>query len=145
MHISDKAPKYFVIAFFLTGIGIWIWQAAGPRSDGGRATLAVTVPDLSPQATRGKTAFETNCAACHGSNAAGTDKGPPLVHDIYNPGHHADEAFFLAGKLGVRSHHWRYGDMPPQPQVTPDQMTAIVRYVRELQIANGIGYRPHRM
>jgi hypothetical protein len=35
--------------------------------------------------------------------------------------------------------------MPPQPQVTPEQLEAIVRYVRELQVANGIAYRPHRM
>jgi hypothetical protein len=35
--------------------------------------------------------------------------------------------------------------MPPQPQVTHGQLESIVRYVRELQAANGIAYRPHRM
>jgi cytochrome c1 len=35
--------------------------------------------------------------------------------------------------------------MPPQPQVTEQQIRAIVQYVRELQIANGIRYHPHRM
>jgi mono/diheme cytochrome c family protein len=94
---------------------------------------------------RGKIAFNANCAPCHGTNAAGGDKGPPLVHVIYNPGHHADGSFFLAAKRGVRRHHWRFGDMPPQPQVTDGELAAIVRYVRELQAANGIGNEPHRM
>jgi hypothetical protein len=35
--------------------------------------------------------------------------------------------------------------MPPQPQVTEPQVAAVVQYIRELQLANGIGYRPHRM
>jgi hypothetical protein len=35
--------------------------------------------------------------------------------------------------------------MPSQPQVTDQQLLEIVRYVRELQAANGIVYRPHRM
>jgi mono/diheme cytochrome c family protein len=110
-----------------------------------RGTVSVVVPALSALAVNGKTAFDAACAACHGPNAAGTNKGPPFVHDIYNPGHHSDEAFFLAAKNGVKQHHWPYGDMPPQPQVTLDQVAAIVRYVRELQLANGIVYRPHRM
>lgn len=33
--------------------------------------------------------------------------------------------------------------MPPQPNVTRDELAAIVRYVRELQRANGITWKPH--
>ncbi len=127
------------------GLGVSIWQFVRPSGTASGVTRDVKVPQLSPQAAGGKTAFDANCATCHGSNAAGTDKGPPLIHDIYNPGHHSDEAFFLAAKLGVRRHHWPYGDMPPQPQVTQEQIAAIVQYIREVQAANGIGYRPHRM
>jgi hypothetical protein len=43
----------------------------------------------------------------------------------------------------VRSHHWNFGDMPPQPQVTPQQLADIVAYVRVLQEANGIFHEPH--
>jgi hypothetical protein len=57
---------------------------------------------------------------------------------IYRPGHHADVAFQLAARRGVRAHHWRFGDMPPQPTVPADALPAITRYVRELQQANGI-------
>lgn len=31
--------------------------------------------------------------------------GAPLIHHIYNPGHHADAALFATAKFGVRQHH----------------------------------------
>lgn len=105
----------------------------------------VSVPELSSVAARGKVEFDANCAQCHGKNAAGTGKGPPLIHNVYNPGHHSDQAFLLAAKRGVRQHHWPYGNMPPLPQVSGAEITAIVKYVRELQVANGIIFKPHRM
>ena len=121
---------------------LWMMSSAGPPRS---VKVEVTEPELSALAAKGKPLFEANCATCHGMRASGTEKGPPLVHDIYNPGHHADPAFFSAAKFGVRQHHWPYGNMPPQPQVSEDQVAAIVRYVREVQIANGIKYRPHHM
>lgn len=121
----------------------WIIPSAGPAPRS--VTVEVTEPELSALAAEGKILFEANCAPCHGVRASGTDRGPPFVHDIYNPGHHADPAFFAAAKFGVRQHHWPYGNMPPQPKVSEDQVAAIVRYVREVQIANGIKYRPHHM
>ena len=35
--------------------------------------------------------------------------------------------------------------MPPQPQVTREEIAAIVRYIRELQEANGIVWKAHAM
>jgi hypothetical protein len=35
--------------------------------------------------------------------------------------------------------------MPAQPQVDEPDLGAIVQYVRELQVANGITFRPHNM
>lgn len=145
MKLSDNLPKCLILAVLAAGLGVFVLQLQAPSGTSNGPTLDVKVPALSMLAIDGKTAFDANCATCHGLNAAGTDKGPPLVHDIYNSGHHADGAFFLAAKLGVRQHHWPYGDMPPQRQVTEPQITAIVQYIRELQVANGIGYRPHRM
>jgi len=109
------------------------------------SALGISMPTLSAQATAGQKTFDANCASCHGRFATGSDKGPPLIHDIYNPGHHADEAFQRAALNGVKQHHWRFGDMPPQPQVSAEQLAQIVRYVRELQQANGIRFKPHRM
>jgi len=142
--LVEKFPKYFVLAFLAAGAAMAIWQFAGSGTNAGR-TVTVKIPKFSEVALAGKGLFEENCAACHGQNASGTKRGPPLVHDIYNPRHHADEAFFFAAKFGVRQHHWPYGNMPPQSHVTEEQLGKIVRYIRELQTANGISYRPHNM
>lgn len=133
----------FVITVVFAGAAIVGWKVLAPQSRD--AMIEVTVPQFSPIASAGKVAFDANCAECHGQNAAGTDKGPPLVHDIYNPGHHGDAAFYSAARRGVQQHHWPFGNMPAQPQVKDDEISAIVRYIRELQSANGIAYRPHRM
>ncbi len=93
---------------------------------------------LSSAGQMGQIAFDENWAACHGAKAAGSDKGPPLMHKIYEPSHHADFAFQLAVKNGVRAHHWRFGDMKPVPGVTEKQVEWIAKYVREIQRANGI-------
>jgi len=135
--------KYAVLGVVLAGLGLAFSGYFNKSTQG--VTVDVRVPELSSVAARGKVAFDANCAQCHGKNAAGTDKGPPLIHNIYNPGHHGDQAFLIAAKRGVRRHHWPYGNMPPQPQVTNAELTSIVKYVRELQVANGITFKPHRM
>ena len=104
----------------------------------GQPTVKVVVPSLGQVAKLGEGDFNANCAACHGKNAAGTGNGPPLIHRIYEPNHHADIAFKLAANRGVRSHHWGFGNMPAQPQVKDFELVRIVAYVRELQKANGI-------
>ena len=106
----------------------------------GDPLVTVNLPlTLSSQASAGKTKFEANCAACHGLNASGNDgAGPPLVHKIYEPSHHADESFQIAASRGVRSHHWRFGNMPPVADVTRDDVAMIIAYIRELQRENGI-------
>jgi len=89
-------------------------------------------------AGEGARIFAAKCAGCHGPEASGSDKGPPLVHRIYEPGHHGDDAFFRAVLQGVRAHHWPFGDMPPVPGVTTEQIGHIVGYVRMLQAKAGI-------
>lgn len=86
----------------------------------------------------GERRFNENCAACRGVSPAGSQRRPPLVHRIYEPGHHADGSFYNAVRNGVRAHHWSFGDMPPRPGVSPDAVALIISYVRELQRANGI-------
>jgi len=103
-----------------------------------RGSAEVRVPELSTVAQSGRVAFDRSCSACHGVHAAGSAKGPALVHRVYHPGLHADSAFDLAVWHGVRAHHWSFGDMPLQPEVTPTELANITRYVRELQKANGI-------
>lgn len=91
------------------------------------------------QQTEGKKLYSANCAKCHGEIADGkVDLGPPLVHQFYRRGHHADIAFYRAAERGVKAHHWPFGDMPKQPQVSRDDMKQIIGYLRQLQKLNGI-------
>lgn len=145
MSLTASAPKYLVLGLLAAGLGVVMWQSLRPTERSTRSIVNVNEPDLSAVGLTGKALFEASCAACHGLKAAGSKKGPPLVHDIYNPGHHSDAAFFFAAQHGVRQHHWSYGNMPPQTQVTEQQVASIVQYVRELQVANGIRYRSRRM
>jgi cytochrome c len=143
MNVPDNLPKIIAVAAIAGGIIIFGSRYFSQSQE--RGSVEVLVPKLSITAVSGKKVFDTNCAQCHGQNASGTNKGPPLVHDIYNPGHHGDQSFFQAIRKGVGQHHWPYGNMPPQPQVSENQMAVIVQYVRELQAANGIKYKPHHM
>jgi mono/diheme cytochrome c family protein len=141
-----ECSRIVLLVAAVTVLGGLGWFLLGHQaSDEGGRSVEVVVPQLTDVAARGRIAFEQNCASCHGINAGGTQQGPPLVHPIYNPGHHADGAFFLAAKSGVRQHHWNFGNMPPQPQVSDAQIAAITRYVRELQAANGIIEKLHPM
>ncbi len=97
--------------------------------------IAATSP---PELAQGKTLFAQNCSVCHGPAGDGTTQGPPLVDIIYEPNHHADAAFVLAARNGVRAHHWRFGDMAPVPNVTDSMVLEIVGYIRWLQRQVGI-------
>ncbi|SLN11009.1 Cytochrome c [Falsiruegeria litorea R37] len=105
----------------------------------GNAMVAIQMPPIEGNAAIGQRIFENACAACHGSNAVGIEgAGPPLIHVIYEPSHHADESFQRAVAMGVRSHHWKFGDMPPVEGLTRGDVAMVIDYIREIQRANGI-------
>jgi len=119
-------------------VGITVFAVLTDRSSGeGEPTVDVSLPELSTMAQRGARAFETNCSRCHGTKAGGTQTGPPLVHRIYEPSHHGDNAIRRAARLGVQPHHWRFGAMP-KIDVSDRELNSVIAYVRELQRANGI-------
>jgi len=122
---------------FAVLVGAGFWAMSGQQAQS--VMVDVTVPELSAPEQKGAVLFAQNCATCHGENAAGKDGvGPPLVHIIYEPSHHGDGSFYVAARLGVRAHHWSFGNMPAQPQITDEDVTKIVAYIRALQRANGI-------
>lgn len=129
------------------GVGYTMWPVTSQTaatdvaisSQNGELATVVLPETLSQNAQIGKLGFDAKCAACHGANAAGQDGvAPPLVHIIYEPSHHGDEAFQRAAAMGVRAHHWRFGDMPPVDGITRGDAKMIIAYIRELQRTNGI-------
>ena len=142
-----KKTSILAAVLIIVGFAFIAWQKTDQgwqnKSDAGmgNTTLAeVLLPSTLSQSSQiGKRAFETKCMACHGINAAGqVGVAPPLVHKIYEPSHHGDESFQRAASLGVRAHHWTFGDMPAVEGLTRGDVTMIVAYIRELQRTNGI-------
>ncbi|SMX27731.1 Cytochrome c [Pelagimonas phthalicica] len=141
--------KQLMIAAAIGAVGIGAWAFLPPKAPPtgqpqaaniGAALVRVALPaSLSPNAQLGQRAYETVCVACHGEDGSGRNgMGPPLVHKIYEPSHHGDEAFQRAVALGVRAHHWSFGDMAPVSDFTRADVKMIITYLRELQRANGI-------
>ena len=127
--------RWLVAAGAAVLVVVAVWYATRGAPD----QVAVQMPaQLSPLASVGQAAFGVHCARCHGAIAGGTRQGPPLVHSLYVANHHADLAFVVAARTGVRAHHWPYGNMPPVRDVSDADLAAIIAFVRELQRANGI-------
>lgn len=107
-------------------------------SDGSDGPAAGDTATAAGDVDRGELLFADNCAACHGPAGTGTASGPPLVHEVYEPGHHGDESFQIAVARGVPAHHWDFGPMPPIPDLDRQDVTDITAYVREEQREAGI-------
>lgn len=125
----------------LAGALLVALAAAGcePRETRPDAIVALRTAVTPPEHSAGEELFGLHCVSCHGRLALGTtQRGPALVHPVYEPSHHADEAFQLAVAVGVRAHHWRFGDMPPVAGLSREQVAAITDYVRWLQRTAGI-------
>ncbi|MYA96187.1 MAG: cytochrome c [Nitrospinae bacterium] len=121
--------------FLIAGFGVVVTLTKRPEPP--RHPRVPVTEDMA-QINQGKKLFARNCMRCHGPEATGTRIGPPLVHKIYEPSHHGDAAFFMAVSRGVKSHHWKFGDMVPVPGVKPEDVALIVGYVRWLQRKAGI-------
>ncbi len=142
----------FILVASLVGVVGWIYTrplldtVPDPTAEIADSMIFAAVVDVqlpttfSAEAAAGETQYEGVCASCHGLNAAGKDGiAPPLVHKIYQPSRHGNHAFLVAMRKGTRQHHWPYGPMMPlERQLTDDEISAIIRYVRELQRENGI-------
>lgn len=120
----------------LTMVGlVWLLMAVG---EGSLAQVKEQPAQVPSDLKKGQAKFAAHCARCHGDGGVGTAQGPPLVHKIYEPNHHGDQAFQRAASSGVRAHHWNFGDMPKVEGVTTDDVSEIIRYVRWLQRQAGI-------
>lgn len=122
----------------ITSLLLALGAATGLKAQAQTMQIPKPSEHLMPNPALGKKLFAANCASCHGAELKGTDKGPPLLHKVYEPSHHGDAAFQMAAKHGVRAHHWQFGDMKPVPAVTPDDVAHITAYVRMEQRKVGI-------
>lgn len=146
----DAAPAFgqplAMIVRFLPALGgialsasLWCIGPVQAQSLADQPMVEVVMPDLSGDAVIGARVFAARCAECHGANGTGNQaKGPPLIHKIYEPSHHADYAFELAVAQGVIQHHWSFGNMPAVDGVTGAEVRAVIAFVRQVQQANGI-------
>jgi len=122
-------PRLATIAAML-GLALAACSSADSDSTG----IPVQNSDL---VAAGDMLYEANCAECHGSNLRGTDKGPSHLSIVYVPGHHGDQAFVVAARVGVRAHHWDFGNMAPVEGLSDDDLAAIIAFVRETQRIEG--------
>lgn len=132
----QRTKKIAFVAALLLAAALIMRVVGSPATE--PAVPHNALPTLDAAESLGARAFSQHCQTCHGSNGAGTRVGPPLVHKIYDPSHHSDRAFVRAVRHGVIAHHWRFGDMPRVPDVTDQELDAIIRFVRAVQRANGI-------
>ena len=131
---------FFDLLFITFGVQYFFDGSASAAMEEGTALVAIKTPEsYSQNAQIGQRLFEAKCADCHGPNAVGqAGVAPPLIHIIYEPNHHGDESFQRAVALGVRAHHWKFGNMPAVAGLTRAEVKFIIAYVRELQRHNGI-------
>lgn len=114
-------------------------HSAGSHASEEAVLVAVDSSEKVPQEFQeGHAQFHEFCSRCHGPGGSGTKNGPPLIHKIYEPSHHADITFFRAAQNGVRAHHWQFGNMPKIEGVTKEQVRNIVAYIRWKQRQAGI-------
>ena len=137
-----RIPVAVLVVVLLAGCSGGEEDSYSAADTSGAQTVPVEVPDLSDVASEGAELFTANCSECHGPTAGGSSQGPPLVHKIYEPGHHADFSFVRAVEVGSPQHHWNFGDMEPVPGLSPEDLDKVICYVRELQYANGIFIEP---
>mgnify|MGYP005998193611 CR=1 FL=1 len=116
----------FIVAISLLIVGGW-WMFLKPQEFAEQANKA-----------EGAAMVDVILPASFTTQAGRDGLGPPLIHKIYEPGHHGDMSFQLAAMNGVRAHHWAFGNMPAVEGITPSDITNITTYVRAIQRANGI-------
>jgi mono/diheme cytochrome c family protein len=135
VHAARAIRRLSAAAVMAGAVGL---SACGGGASSNPVAAQVAAAEVPAEHADGKRLFDTHCARCHGVHAAGTGRGPSFLSKVYEPGHHGDQAFLVAVNRGVTAHHWGFGNMPPVPGVSDDDVAKIVGYVRWAQRVVGI-------
>ena len=114
-----------------------------PSTQSNAETAAKTPQPSQPQqqivaSPFGEQLFSNNCSLCHGADLRGTNTGPSLLHEYYEPNHHSNASFVIAVRRGVRQHHWDFGNMPAVEGLSIEEVHAVICYIREAQLEDGL-------
>ena len=117
-------------------VALWAFVALSACSGSGPADGA-SEPSDPALISAGSELYAEACAACHGADLRGTDRGPSHLSEVYESGHHADASFLLAVRRGVVAHQWSFGPMLPIEGLSDSDVEAIVAFVRDTQRREG--------
>jgi len=134
---TAKSPVIWMALAFVTLAAITTASMWGREKIS--MVVSPTIPELSAQAQQGRNIVNAQCTECHGVDGlGGSRKGPPLLHPMYRFDVYPDYHFKRVLKEGRPEHHWRFGPMPAQPQLSEADANAIIAYVRAVHNANGV-------
>lgn len=134
MYVNYEHCLSILIACFVIFLGGCANVSPMQNLDAQKTALQALTAD----AGRGYGLYHQHCVTCHGKSLDGSDNGPALIHKIYRSTHHSDMSFFYAIRKGTRQHHWRFGDMPPVPGLSDQDVVDVTAYVRREQQKKGI-------
>lgn len=135
---SGQGMKIATWVSTVIAIGVFILAITMDQRSRDPEMVAPVSTGLSALASQGEPIFLQRCAMCHGRGAIGSRQGPPLLHEAYGAESFSDASIVRAVRNGVTANRWQFGNMPAIPGISDDDLTALVRYIRELQIQRGI-------
>ncbi len=132
-------PRSRRVALGIAGLAAAAVLAGCSDSDAASPTTTASSAesDGGGSAGDGAALYAESCALCHGADLRGSAMGPSHLSQVYEPGHHSDDSFRNAVANGSPAHHWDFGDMPPVPGLSDDEVDAIIAFVRQQQETHG--------
>jgi mono/diheme cytochrome c family protein len=95
-------------------------------------SIQVVVPPITG-AIDGEELFDANCAVCHGANASG-GVGPNLTVEFQRNSQQQIMDIIKKGRLNIDR-----PSMPAWAHLGDDAITALVNFIRSIQVAEGSG------
>ena len=128
-------PQWILVAFVLLSFSM---VGCDVSNNGASNKMPIPPKGFVASIGQGKSLYRSYCSGCHGADVTGSHRGPPLLHKVYEPSHHADYSFYMAASKGVKAHHWKFGNMPPVSGASPEDVGHIIAFVRSEQRKVGI-------